>query len=105
MSEVLKASEPFLDHTDSLVVYEVEQTKQRSEYMQPEKLLMKAILENAVHCFRKYSCSKSKLGKKFYNEAVEWIHSNDESWIFSFISVCENLGISPEAFRSKISKL
>lgn len=61
--------------------------------------LVLAILEDAVHCFRKYRDAESDSARELYVEAREWFESTDRSWPFSFENVCLILGIDPDYMR------
>jgi hypothetical protein len=36
-------------------------------------------------------------------DAVEWLSSDDESWPFSFVSVCRHLGLDPASVRRALA--
>lgn len=72
---------------------------QRSEHLEPEKALLQAILEDAVHCYRKYVSARDRAGREQFREAEEWIMGGANGWIFSFNNVCEYLGLDPEYVR------
>ena len=64
-----------------------------------ERRLMLAILEDAVDCFQKYLGTKESRGRLLCSDAEEWIMSDDRSWLFSFVNVCEVLGLQPDFIR------
>jgi len=72
---------------------------QRSEHLEPEKALLQAILEDAVHCYRKYATARDRAGREKFREAEEWLMGGGSGWIFSFDSVCELLGLDPQYVR------
>jgi len=74
-------------------------TFQRSEYLQPETALSAAILEDAIHDYRKYRGARDSAGKERFREAAEWLMHDGDAWIFSFANVCEFLGLDPEYVR------
>ena len=74
-------------------------TFRRSQHLEPEKLLLAAILEDAVQEYRKYSRAHDADGKKRFREVEEWIMARGNDWIFSFDSVCDLLGLDPEYVR------
>jgi hypothetical protein len=74
-------------------------TFRRSQHLEPEKLLIAAILEDAVQEYRKYSRAHDADGKKRFREVEEWIMSGGNDWIFSFDSVCDLLGLDPDYVR------
>jgi hypothetical protein len=74
-------------------------TFRRSQHLEPEKLLIAAILEDAVQEYRKYSRAHDADGKKRFREVEEWIMRGGNDWIFSFDSVCDLLGLDPDYVR------
>jgi hypothetical protein len=84
---------------DTLVSAQYFQNFRRKAWLEPEKRLILAMLEDAVTCFQIYLTARSGKGKRLFNEAEEWIMMTDDDWIFSFVNVCETLGFSPEYVR------
>jgi hypothetical protein len=74
-------------------------TFRRSQHLEPEKLLIAAILEDAVLEYRKYSRPHDADGKKRFREVEEWIMRGGNDWIFSFDSVCDLLGLDADYVR------
>ena len=64
-----------------------------------ERRLMLAILEDAVDCFQKYLGTEESRGRLLCSDAEEWIMSDDRSWLFSFVNVCEALSLQPDFIR------
>jgi hypothetical protein len=71
----------------------------RNAYLEAEKRLMLAVLEDAVACFQKYHSAQDKKGKKLFQEVDEWIRSKDDDWLFSFEYICETLAVNPDYVR------
>lgn len=71
-----------------------------SQYREPERRLMVAILEDAVSCLSADQRRCNLKQRKQYEEAKAWVTSDDESeWIFSFKNICEVLGMNPSYLR------
>lgn len=85
---------------DSSMAQQYLDTFRRSEPLEPERALFAAILEDAIHNYRKYSQARDREGKERFREAEEWIMNSANHWIFCFNSVCELLGLDPEYVRS-----
>jgi hypothetical protein len=64
-----------------------------------EQCLMAAILEDAVALH--LSPKPPRTSKAFHvlREARRWVRSNDRSWVFSFLRICEALDLDPNAIR------
>lgn len=75
------------------------ETFRRSEHLEPEKALIAAILEDAVHEYRKYNRAHDPKEKERFREVEEWIMHRGNDWIFSFDNICELLGLDPDYVR------
>jgi hypothetical protein len=71
----------------------------RKTVLEPEKRLMLALLEDAIHCFRDNLLPQTARKKKLFDETEAWILEKDGDWVFSFDQVCEALGFTPEYMR------
>jgi hypothetical protein len=67
--------------------------------LERERLLMLAVLEDAVDCYQKYAHSRDPRGRQIFDEAREWVTSGDRAWLFSFENICDTLEISAEYVR------
>jgi hypothetical protein len=84
---------------DTLAVHEYMENYHRKAHLEPEKILMFAILEDAVHCYRAYAFSSSTSSRRLYRDAEKWLWRNDWDWVFSFRNICEALGVDPFFLR------
>ena len=85
--------------SDRAVVEQYFDTFRRTEYLEPEKALLLAILEDALHCYRKFSAARDRLGRDRFREAESWIMGADNHWIFGFANLCDLLGLDPQYIR------
>lgn len=60
---------------------------------------MLAVLQDAIRCFQDYASAQRGRKRRLFVEAEQWIRESDSSWIFSFESICETLGLNPEYIR------
>jgi len=67
------------------------------------RALMLALLEDAIACFQGRFFKPSRTNDKLFQEAEEWINSEDEG-VFSFNNVCETLGLHPENLRKGLEQ-
>ena len=74
-------------------------TYRRSEHLEPEKVLLLAILEDAIHLFQKYRGARDRAGKEHFHEVNDWFMNHGDHWLFSFENVCELLALDPEYVR------
>ena len=62
---------------------------------------MYAVLEDAFLCLQKTG-ELMPLVQRRAREAEEWFLSDDSRWVFSFLPICEALGLDPEYMRKKL---
>jgi hypothetical protein len=67
----------------------------------PETALMYAVLEDAFLCFHKQFEAEQRFSQRA-REAEDWFFSDDSRWLFSFVSVCDALGLEPRYIRQKL---
>lgn len=90
---------------DPLLSIQFFATCRKEAYPEPEKLLMLAVLEDAVACIEKYAGLSSGKGKRWFRETVEWIRAKDDKWLFSFNGVCEALGLDAGYLRDALMRM
>jgi hypothetical protein len=66
---------------------------------QSEVALMRAVLDDAIHCYQQQFAIKTQRARRLAREAEAWFLNNDERWPFSFVNVCRALGLEPEYVR------
>lgn len=64
-----------------------------------EVALMRAVLDDALHCFQKQFVTDGRRTQRLAKEAEAWLFSDDDRWPFSFVNVCRALGLEPEYLR------
>ena len=67
--------------------------------LERERMLMLAVLEDAIDCYQKYAYARDPRGRQMFDEANEWVSSGDRTWLFSFENICDTLEISAEYVR------
>ncbi len=80
-------------------------TFRRSEHLEPEMALLMAILEDAIHCYRKYRAARDRAGRERFRETEQWIMEEGDDWLFSFANVCELLGLDPQYIRRGVREM
>jgi hypothetical protein len=94
-----------LRETFCATVYDVFlQTFRRKSYLEPEKKLMLAVLENGVECFQKYAFARDRKGRLLFQEVAYWVQDTNRDWLFSFANVCETLGFAPDYLRQGLGQ-
>ncbi len=74
----------------------------RRRALSPEIALMCGVLEQAVIDMRQHRHARYGWNRRVYFDAYHWVSSRDRSHPFAFTNVCEALGLSPRAVRSRL---
>lgn len=67
----------------------------------PEKALMYAVLEDAFLCLQKAGDPTPRVQRQAW-EAAQWFNSEESRWVFSFLPICEALGLDARYVRKKL---
>ena len=60
------------------------------------------ILKQAAVDLRRFHGATSAIERELYFDAHRWVTSDDCSWPFSFLNVCQWLKLAPEAVREEL---
>ncbi|HXC50939.1 MAG TPA: hypothetical protein VN634_08650 [Candidatus Limnocylindrales bacterium] len=71
----------------------------------PERRLLVALMRDAMRCIDKYRHARDSQGRRRFEQDAEWILSNDASWVYAFVRVCEALDLDPPAVRRSLGLL
>ncbi len=66
------------------------------------KDLASGILKQAGLDLRRFHDATSEIEREFYLDAYRWVISDDCSWPFSFLNVCQVLNLAPEIVREEV---
>lgn len=77
-------------------------TFQRERRIERERLLMLAVLEDAVECYRRYAHARHPQARRLFEEAREWLDSADRSDLFTFETICDSLEIDADHVRRRL---
>jgi hypothetical protein len=67
--------------------------------LERERLLMLAVLEDAIDCYQKYAHARDPRGRQMFEESRDWVRSTDRGWLFSFENICDTLEINAAYVR------
>jgi hypothetical protein len=84
---------------DTLLSDQYFENLRRKTFFEPEKRLMLAVLEDAIRYYQDNWFARNSKRKRIFDETEEWILTPDSDWVFSFVHVCETLGLSPAYLR------
>jgi len=68
-------------------------------YERSQRELADGVLKQAQRDLQRFHSAPSSIERELYLEAYRWVMSDDFSWPFSFLNVCESLNIVPEDIR------
>ena len=77
-------------------------TSRKSNPIEPERALAAGVLRQAASDLRRFHESEDAIGREMYSDARSWFNSSDTEWPYSFLNVCQSLGISPEDIRDEV---
>ncbi len=72
------------------------------QYEASRKDLATGILKQAALDLRRFHGGTSEIERELYLDAYRWIISDDCSWPFSFLNVCQVLDLIPESLREEV---
>jgi hypothetical protein len=68
----------------------------------PERTLVVVVLWQAAVDLQKYRFARRRKQQRLYMQAYRWMASDDRSWPYSFVNLCEVLKLSPECLREEL---
>jgi hypothetical protein len=89
---------------DILIDSQFQSTYRRRFHLDPERVLMLAVLQDAVVCFQENVFATCKRKRVMHVEAEEWILNENKSDLFSFENVCEALGYDAGYMRAGLQR-
>ena len=73
-----------------------------SRAVTPERALMVGVLWQTAQDLQKYRWTRRGKGQRLYRDAYRWVVSNDRTWPYSFVNICEALNLSPTYIRAEL---
>jgi len=67
-----------------------------------QKDLAAGVLKQAAQDLRRFNGATSAVERELYLDAYRWVISDDSSWPFSFLNVCQLLKVAPESLRREL---
>jgi hypothetical protein len=67
-----------------------------------QKDLAAGVLKQAAQDLRRFHGATSAVERELYLDACRWVISDDCSWPFSFLNVCQLLDLAPESLRQEL---
>jgi hypothetical protein len=89
---------------DILISSQYSATYRRKLHLNPEQVLMLAVLEDAIICFQDHVSATCKRKRLLHLEAEQWFLDEDRSYLFSFENICDALGFEPAYLRRGLAR-
>jgi len=74
----------------------------RSKVISPERGLALAVVQEALNDLASHRFAKGRRGQRLYWQAYGWVAADDREWPFSFVNLCETLGLAVEPIRRRV---
>jgi hypothetical protein len=68
----------------------------------PERALSLAVMWEAVLDLDRYRFAQRRRQQRLYWEAYEWITSDNRDWPFSFVNLCDAIGLAAGPVRKRL---
>ncbi len=89
---------------DILISSQFLATYRRRLHLNPEQVLMLAVLEDAIVCFQDHVAATCKRKLLLHLEAEQWFLDEDRAYLFSFENICDALGFEPAYLRQGLTR-
>src|SRR5262245_24898552 len=73
-----------------------------TRFASPETILAVSVLGQAANDLQTYRFARRRRNQRLYSEAYNWVASNDRSWPYAFVNLCETLRLSTESVRARL---
>jgi hypothetical protein len=74
-------------------------------YERSRRELADGVLKQAQRDLKRFHSAPSAIEVELYLDAYRWVMSDDSTWPFSFLTVCESLNLVPENVRQDLIDL
>ena len=71
-------------------------------YEETQRELAAGVLKQAGQDLRRFHGAAGTIERELYLDAYRWVMSDDSSWPFSFLKVCQLLNFDPEDVRQDL---
>jgi hypothetical protein len=67
--------------------------------LEAERTLLLAVLEDGIRCYQENIDATGGKRRTLFEEAREWLFSDDADWFCSFVSICTLVNLEPNYIR------
>jgi hypothetical protein len=72
--------------------------------LQGARRLLLAVLQEAIGTFQRHAAARDRQGRAAFTEVDAWFASEETEWVFSFVSICDALGIDGTYVRAGLQR-
>jgi hypothetical protein len=87
---------------DQVLPVQFHEIWQRGGIQTPERELAVSVLAQAAQDIEKCRVARHGRKRRIYREAYNWVASDDRSWPYSFLNLCDTLSLSPAFLRARL---
>jgi hypothetical protein len=73
--------------------------------MERERRLLLAVLEDAIRTYQRYAFANDRRDAELLSHVEAWFASEDSDWTFSFVAICDVLGLDATYLRHGLRRL
>jgi hypothetical protein len=89
---------------DTLLATQYFDRVRRRKDLTGEQRLMCAVIEQALDDYLKYAAGTDRARQGLFADAERWIESADRSWLYSFETICDHLGLDGDYVRAGLRR-
>ena len=87
---------------DVMVPVQFQRLWHESTATTPERILAMNVIFQAANDLRTFRFSRRRKKQRLYMDAYSWIASNDRSWPYAFLNLCDALRLSAGRVRAEL---
>ena len=84
---------------DVLIQHKYSDLCRANIYLEPERMLMLAVLEDAIYCFQHFYPPTDHRARDLFRDAQAWFWDDRLDWPYSYANVCQFLGFDVDYLR------
>ena len=84
---------------DTLLAEDYAANFRRKLPLEAERTLLLAVLEDGIRCYQENVYATGGKRRTLFEEARDWLFSDDADWFCSFVSICTLLNLEPNYIR------
>jgi len=87
---------------DSALPTQFDDIWHKTRAITPERALTLAVMWEALIDLEKFRFATRRRQQRLYWEAYQWVTSDDRAWPYSFLNLCDTLGLAADMVRRQL---